>query len=178
MRIFTDIDLSEILVRDAEERYSMWMLSAMVPYRDAPPPPVIEGKKAPPPVATTIVREGIKATNNVCNLVTASIKNHSEISSMVHDFNEMKRRPNHKNQAEDPSAPEVVGMAIRRWGSTWRSQAGFALLVNVADEPFAARGKMQSKSKFFLQRNKLTTIFQSISLPSPPSCNTSNPSIS
>lgn len=123
---------SDILIRDAEERYLIWLLSAMVPYRDAPSPPAVEGKKPPPPVATAVAREGIKATNNVCNVITNSIKNHSEISMMVNDSNGRKR-----------PAREELGMAIRRWGSTWRSQTAFALLVNVADDPSAAQCKSE-----------------------------------
>jgi tRNA nucleotidyltransferase (CCA-adding enzyme) len=122
--------ISNILVREAEEKYLIWLLSAIVPYRDAPSPPTSEGKRAPPPLATTVAREGIKGTNNVCNVITASIKNHSEISMMVSDSNGRKR-----------PVREDLGMAIRRWGPTWRSQTAFALLVNVADEPSAAQCK-------------------------------------
>ncbi|TIA07977.1 hypothetical protein D6C80_09476 [Aureobasidium pullulans] len=135
----------DILVRDAEERYLVWLLSAMVPYRDAPSPPQIEGKKPPPPIATTVAREGFKATNNVCTVITNSIKNHSEISMMVSNSYGRKR-----------PAREELGMAIRRWGSTWRSQTAFALLVNVADEPSAA--KCKSKSQVYVDlSSKLTT---------------------
>ncbi|KAI4743630.1 poly A polymerase C-terminal region-like protein [Aureobasidium sp. EXF-12298] len=128
---------NNILIRDAEEKYLIWLLSAIVPYRDAPSPPAIEGKKPPPPVATTVAREGIKATNNVCNVITNSIKNHSEISMMVSDSNGRKR-----------PAREDLGMAIRRWGSTWRSQTAFALLVNVADEPSAAKSHLSAFTNF------------------------------
>ncbi|KAI4727603.1 poly A polymerase C-terminal region-like protein [Aureobasidium sp. EXF-10728] len=128
---------SDIFVRDAEERYLIWLLSAVVPYRDAPSPPAVEGKKPPPPVATSVAREGIKATNNVCNVITNSIKNHSEISMMVNDSNSRKR-----------PAREDLGMAIRRWGSTWRSQTAFALMVNVADEPSAAKSHLSAFSNF------------------------------
>lgn len=137
---------SNILVRDAEERYLVWILSAVVPYRDAPPPPVIEGKKAPPPIATTVTREGIKATNNVCNVITASVKNHAEISMMVSDCNSRKR----------PSR-EDIGMTIRRWGSTWRSQTAFALLVNVADEPSSANCEYQVHNRISLSPRLITT---------------------
>ena len=47
---------------------------------------------------------------------------------MVSDSNGRKR-----------PAREDLGMAIRRWGPTWRSQTAFALLVNVADDPSAAK---------------------------------------
>ncbi|KEQ72761.1 poly A polymerase C-terminal region-like protein [Aureobasidium namibiae CBS 147.97] len=128
---------SDIFVRDAEERYLIWLLSAVVPYRDAPSPPAIEGKKPPPPVATAVAREGIKATNNVCNVITNSIKNYAEISMMANDSNGRKR-----------PAREDLGMAIRRWGSTWRSQTAFALLVNVADDPSAAQSHLSAFSNF------------------------------
>ncbi|KAI5273566.1 poly A polymerase C-terminal region-like protein [Aureobasidium subglaciale] len=128
---------SEILVRDDEERFLVWLLSAIVPYRDAPSPPTVEGKKPPPPTASTVAREGIKATNNMCTVITNSIKNHSEISMMVSDSNGRKR-----------PAREDLGMAIRRWGSTWRSQTAFALLVNVADEPSTAKSHLSAFTDF------------------------------
>lgn len=115
------------------------MLSALVPYRDAPIPPQIPGKKPPPPIPTNIAREGFKATNKVCDLVTASIRSHQEITGFVQSLAQQTRRPNRKPQGADPLARDEVGMAIRRWGPTWRSQAMFALLVNVADGPEAAQ---------------------------------------
>lgn len=111
----------------------------MVPYRDAPQPIPEPGKKLPPPVAANIAREGFKATNKVSEVVIASIRNHQEISSMVASLNERKRYPNRPTEGEDLTARDVLGMAIRRWGATWRSQAVFALLVNVADHPEAAK---------------------------------------
>lgn len=128
-----------ILIRDPEEQYLAWLLTAMVPYRDAPQPIPEPGKKLPPPVAANIAREGFKATNKVSEVVIASIRNHQEITSMVASLAERKRYPNRPLEGEDPTARDVLGMAIRRWGATWRSQAIFALLVNVADDPEAAK---------------------------------------
>jgi tRNA nucleotidyltransferase (CCA-adding enzyme) len=129
------------LIQDAEEQYLAWLLSAMVPYRDAPQPTALPGKKLPLPVATGIAREGFKATNRVCDVITASVRNHQEITTAVRRLSEKSRFPNRQYEGEDPLARDVLGMAIRRWGSTWRSQATFALLVNIADEPDAAKGE-------------------------------------
>jgi tRNA nucleotidyltransferase (CCA-adding enzyme) len=149
-----DSKSSDILVRDAEERYLLWLLSAVVPYRDAPSPPSVEGKKPPPPVATAVAREGIKATNNVCTVITNSIKNHSEISMLVSDSNGRKR-----------PAREDLGMAIRRWGSTWRSQTAFALLVNVADDPSAAECKSEYMHLIVLNTDSPSSPLRILKLP-------------
>lgn len=128
--------LAEILIRDAEERYAAWILATMVPYRDAPQPqPSAPGRKMPPPVATAIAREGIKATNKVCEIITASIRNASEIASLVRKQSDQKRRPHRVPEGENALARDVLGMAVRRWGQSWRSQVVFAFLTDVADEP-------------------------------------------
>lgn len=123
----------ELMIRDADEKYLAWMLAAVVPYRDAPCPPRIEGKKAPPPVATTVTREGIKATNHVCQVITSSVTYQSEISMMASDC-----------AGRNPPSREVVGMAIRQWGPIWRSLAVYSLLVNVVEEPSVAKCKLNS----------------------------------
>lgn len=134
-------EIQDILVQDAEEQYFAWLLSAIVPYRDAPQPIPEPGKKLPPPVAAGIAREGFKATNKVSEVFTASIRHHQEITGFVQGLSEKNRRPDRQVEGEDPTARDVLGMAIRRWGATWRSQAMFALLVNVADEPEAAKSE-------------------------------------
>jgi len=131
--------VTAILIQDAEEQYLAWVLSTLVPYRDAPIPPQIPGKKPRPPIPTNIAREGFKATNKVCDLVTASVRGHQEITAFVRNLAQQRRRPNRKPEGADPLARDELGMAIRKWGPTWRSQAMFALLVNVADEPEAAQ---------------------------------------
>lgn len=118
-----------------------WLLSAIVPYRDAPQPLADPGRKLPPPVAANIAREGFKATNKVSEIIIASIRNNQEITQLMRKLSEQRRRPHRQIEGEDPSARDVIGMAIRRWGPTWTSQTMFALLVNVADEPEAAKSK-------------------------------------
>lgn len=126
--------LRNILVNGDEESYIAWQLCAVIPYRDAPQPePVKDGGKVPPPAVTQIAREGIKATNKVCDVITAAVRNQQEISQMVAKLHEQSTRPNKHVEAENAGARDVLGMAIRRWGSSWRSQVMYALLVDLAD---------------------------------------------
>ncbi|KAK5121506.1 hypothetical protein LTR85_005339 [Meristemomyces frigidus] len=126
--------LAEALVRDPEERYLAWQLAALVPYRDAPEPgPPAPGRRAPPPVAVTIAREGIKATNKVSDVILAAVRNQSEIAAFVDKLSERKRRPDKSSDGEDPTARDVLGMAMRRWGASWRSQVMYSFLVDVAE---------------------------------------------
>jgi len=134
-----------VMIKDHEEKFLAWILACMVPYRDAPQAePAEVGRKMPPPVATNVAREGIKATNKVCELVTASVRNREEITTLVNKQSERRRRSKQTVQGEDPFARDVLGMAIRRWGATWRSQTVFSMLCEIADEPGAA------DSKFYL----------------------------
>lgn len=126
--------LAENLTRDAEERYIAWQLAAMVPYRDAPQPQSAPGKKALPAVAVTVAKEGFKATNKISDVIGASVRNQPEISDIVDKLYERKRRPDKQFEgAEDVTARDFLGMAIRRWGSSWRSQMLYSLLVEISD---------------------------------------------
>ncbi|SMR58691.1 unnamed protein product [Zymoseptoria tritici ST99CH_1E4] len=126
--------IADNLARDKEEQYFAWQLAAMVPYRDAPNPVQTDpNRKPPPPVAVTVVKEGIKATNRVSDVIHASVRNESEISGLVDKLYDRKRRPDKSFEGEDATARDVIGMAIRRWGATWRSQVVYAMLVEIAN---------------------------------------------
>lgn len=132
--ISNDDPIASLLMRDEEERFMAWQLAALVPYRDAPqPPPSAPGRKPPPPIAASVAREGIKSTNKVCDIVVASLRNQHEISGLVDKLYEQKRRPDKPIEGEDPSARDVLGMSIRRWGASWRSQVVYSFLVDVVD---------------------------------------------
>lgn len=129
-------DLSEILVRDADERYMAWFLTAIVPYRDAPQPESPEpNRKVPPPIPTGVAREGIKATNKVCEVVTLSVRNLSDITRLVDGVDAQKRRAHNSPDSEDFMARDTLGMAVRRWGPTWRGQVMYAMLVDLVEHP-------------------------------------------
>lgn len=134
--------IPETLTTDADERYMAWILAAMVPYRDAPQPePPEPGRRAPPPVPTSVAREGIKSMNKVCDIITSSVRHQSEISALADAVDARKRQPQKSVQGENPTARDVLGMAIRKWGATWRSQVLYAMLVDTVEHPDSFEGK-------------------------------------
>ncbi|KAM0717596.1 hypothetical protein Q7P37_007448 [Cladosporium fusiforme] len=148
-------DMPEILVRDADERYLAWALTAIVPYRDAPQPEAPEpGRKAPPPIPTGVAREGIKATNKVCEVITLAVRNLNEISRLVDAVDTQKRRAIRSPEGEDLTARDTLGMAIRRWGPTWRSQVVYSLLVDLVEHRDDMDGKFVDHKTPHSQANK------------------------
>ncbi|KAF9635164.1 hypothetical protein BFW01_g6059 [Lasiodiplodia theobromae] len=143
-------------IRDAEDSYLSWLISAIVPWADAPEPqPLKPGTKAPPPVVCSVAREGIKAPNKVCDVMTASVKNLEEIRGLKDKFNVQQRLPQKKSEGDDATAPDTIGMAIRKWGPTWRNQALFVLLYEVLALPEGEQEIISSYSKWFEHIQKL-----------------------
>nr|POF03491.1 cca trna nucleotidyltransferase, mitochondrial [Quercus suber] len=131
--ISADRNVAQLLIRDPEERFMAWQLLAFVPYRDAPQTNAPPGRKPPPPVATSVAREGVKATNRVCDVVSAAVRNQSHIAHLVDQLYQQQRRPDQQKGGEDATARDTIGMAIRKWGPTWRSQVVFSFLAEVME---------------------------------------------
>lgn len=132
-------------IHDSEDAYLSWLISAIVPWADAPEPqPLRPGTKAPPPVASSVAREGIKAPNKVCDVMTAAVKNLFEIRELKDRFNTQQRQPHKKHEGDDATAPDTIGMAIRRWGPTWRNQVLFVLLYEILNLPQAGQSKVEA----------------------------------
>ncbi|KAK6429080.1 CCA tRNA nucleotidyltransferase, mitochondrial [Oleoguttula sp. CCFEE 5521] len=136
--------ISQLLLSDKDERYLAWMLAALLPYRDAPDPqPSQPGRKPPPPVPSTVAREGVKATNRVCDVITAAQNHRSEIKNIEYRVDAHRQQKAHGNFQErhspinDPSylGRDTLGMAIRKWGPSWRSQIMYSLLVEMVEQP-------------------------------------------
>ena len=125
--------ISRLVLTNPEEEYIMWILCAMVPWADAPIREAsIKGGKQPPPSAVSVAREGFKATNKVCDVLGSSIHNFAEIISVKSTFIRQTANPQRKAvNDEDMTTRECLGMAIRRWGSSWRSQIAFALAYDM-----------------------------------------------
>ncbi|KAI9652283.1 MAG: CCA tRNA nucleotidyltransferase, mitochondrial [Alyxoria varia] len=125
---YQDLDLDS---KDA--RYNMWILCASVPWTDAPHPlPTKAGGKLPPPVATSVIRNGLLAPTKICDVVRAAMLNHQEIIKAKDDF--IKTKSDLRGQqpldiSGSPGGRDTLGMLIRKWGSTWRSQVAFALML-------------------------------------------------
>ncbi|KAI1848189.1 hypothetical protein JX266_005902 [Neoarthrinium moseri] len=114
----------DVLVRSDEASYFSWVLAALTPWADVPDlSPTGKGKPLPPS-ATLAAREGIKAPNKLCDVITASHKHREEILSLKTAVCEKATYINERDR---------FGMAIRQWdarGGHWRLQVLSALLVD------------------------------------------------
>ncbi|CAI6332517.1 unnamed protein product [Periconia digitata] len=110
------VDLSRTLLRNTDEKYLSWVCAAVMPWADAPQVP--NSKPARPPfyAAYLVAQEGFKAPNKVCDVIAASLNNSEEIRKLV------DKRPRER---------DVLGMAVRRWGPTWRTQVLFSLVYEI-----------------------------------------------
>lgn len=113
-------DLHKILVKDADEAFHAWIMAALVPWADAPQPEPLKSGRPAPPVVCAVAREGLKAPNKVFDLLLSSMRNMEAIRKLKSDTSK---------------ARDILGMAIREWGVTWRQQVSFSLLHEVFTTP-------------------------------------------
>ncbi|KAM0323429.1 hypothetical protein ACHAQA_008708 [Verticillium albo-atrum] len=119
----------DILVRTDEEAYYAWTLASLVPCAHLVDPRVTSITKGKPslPVASTVAREGTKAPNKLCDVITAAHRNHSEILRFK---TEICAGHEIRNQRD------TLGMAIRRWDGReahWRLQVLSTILLDAMD---------------------------------------------
>lgn len=123
------------LVSNPEEQYLAWISAAMVPWVDAPLPPPPKKNRQPIPFVVSVAQEGFKAPNKVSNFLAASMQHLNEIRMLIDKFNSHLKFPNRRTEGIDATAPDTIGMTIRRWGVAWRQQVLFALLYEVFSRP-------------------------------------------
>lgn len=112
---------------ESEEEYLAWICTAVLPWADAPKVPPPKKNRQPLHAASLVAQEGLKAPNRVSDVLTASLSNYEAITQLV---GECQKRIS----KEDPLSPaqrEKIGMALRSWGRTWKSQVFFALLHEI-----------------------------------------------
>ena len=127
--------VGETVVQNADEKYVALLLAAHVPWIDAPMPEPPKKGKALLPIPVSVAREGIKATNKICDVIHAAVRNAEEIVKLKDRLVTRKRYPHRHIEGEDPAARDVLGMAIRSWGASWRSQVLWAILAETSVEP-------------------------------------------
>ena len=123
--------VADHLLRNADEQYLAWICATMMPWTDAPTVPHQKPLQRPYFTAYLVAREGFKAPNKICDVVAASLSNSEEIRSLVAQCARGLQRPDTINPTSDATARDTLGMAIRRWGSTWRTQVLFNLTYEV-----------------------------------------------
>ena len=115
-----------LLVCSADAVDLSWLLVALVPWAEVTIlRPSRSGGKAPLPFATLVAREGIKASNRVCDMVTGAFRHVEEITNFKQAV---------IAQEKWTLEPDKLGMAIRRWdagGRHWKLQVLLAILVDV-----------------------------------------------
>lgn len=115
--------ISNVLIHMDESPYYAWTLSALVPWEHVDEPVHKRKGKQPLHFITMAAREGIKAPNKLCDLVTAAHKNRSDILALKTAVVQKAAYINERDR---------FGMAIRQWeakGGYWRLQVLFSLLV-------------------------------------------------
>jgi tRNA nucleotidyltransferase (CCA-adding enzyme) len=117
--------IQSVLIQNDEEKFLSWIMVAMVPWADAPEPEPLKTGKIPPPMVTTMAIAALKAPNKVTDLLTPCVRNLKEIREL-------------KDKGEN--SREILGMAIRRWGASWRQQVLFALLYEIFTTPSYEQG--------------------------------------
>ncbi|ORY59486.1 uncharacterized protein BCR38DRAFT_488520 [Pseudomassariella vexata] len=113
----------DVFVRSDEAAYFAWVLAALCPWQLVEQPPHTGKGKRPPPLATLAGREGIKAPNKLCDVITASHKHKGDIMALKTAV--VQKHPSIHERHR-------FGMAIRKWeanGGHWRLQVLSALLV-------------------------------------------------
>ncbi|OHF01409.1 poly A polymerase head domain-containing protein [Colletotrichum orchidophilum] len=117
----------DVLVKSDEAAYFAWNLAAITPYShimEEVPLPKVRGTV---PLTTLVAREGIKAPNKLCDIITAAYRHRAEILGLKRGFGAGESRTNER---------DTVGMAIRKWdghGGHWRIQVLYALLVEAME---------------------------------------------
>ncbi|KAK8128711.1 CCA tRNA nucleotidyltransferase- mitochondrial [Apiospora sp. TS-2023a] len=116
----------DVLVHTKEAAYFSWVLAAVVPWAPYSQTGPTTGKQPPPP-ATLAAREGIKAPNKVCEVITAAEKHRPWIMELKNAVCDKESYINERDR---------FGMAIRQWdarGGQWRLQVLSAFLVQASE---------------------------------------------
>jgi tRNA nucleotidyltransferase (CCA-adding enzyme) len=123
--------VNNTLLPGADEKYLAWICATAMPWADAPTVPHHKPTQRPFFTAYLVAREGFKAPNKVCDVIAASVGNGEEIRKVVAQCAKGLRRPDTINPTDDPTGRDTLGMALRRWGATWRTQVFFNLMYEV-----------------------------------------------
>lgn len=122
-------NIASILFPEPQSIYNAWYLAALVPWAEAPRPrPSKPGGKPAPPTPATVAREGVRVTNKLFETIAAAFSNADEVLSLQNTVVKQLANPNLSSELERQLGRDTLGMAIRKWGSSWRMQVLLTLL--------------------------------------------------
>lgn len=122
--------LNKVLIqadKNKEAVYHAWLLAALTPWAVIPLPPANPRGKMEDPPATQAVKNGLKLSSSICNLVTGAVRSLPQILEWKKAV--LKKQPSIHER-------DNLGMAIRRWGGmdgNWRLPVLFAILVEAME---------------------------------------------
>ena len=126
-----------ILLRSPEDIYHAWLLTCFVPWAREPPKSSQKVRKRTMTAASFAAREGIKAENKIYWLIDDAASHLQDIVETKNAFNHEYETPTSPLKREQGANPEIQrqtqGLAIRKWGSNWRSSIMYALLTEIAE---------------------------------------------
>ncbi|CAO2654688.1 Nn.00g114210.m01.CDS01 [Neocucurbitaria sp. VM-36] len=150
--------IPDTLLRNGDEQYLAWVCATIIPWADAPTVPHPKPAQRPFFPGYLVAREGFKAPNKICDVVAASLSNGEEIRTLIARCAKGLRRPDTVNPADDPTARDTLGMAVRRWGSTWRTQVFFNLVYELVLDPVSKEELLRSYAAFLTHLTKLNIL--------------------
>jgi len=102
-----------------------------MPWADAPLVTNSKPSKKSLNAAYLVAQEGFKAPNAVSNVIAASLDHMEDIKKLVEGCSKELRKSSGHSKPGEATARDNLGMAIRRFGPTWRSQVLFSLIHDV-----------------------------------------------
>ncbi|KAG7287795.1 hypothetical protein NEMBOFW57_007310 [Staphylotrichum longicolle] len=139
----------DLLVTSEEARYYAWSLATLTPWEQLPDDPPVKPGKAALPLPTQAAREGFKAPNKLCDVITAAHRHRPSILGFRDMVRENRPGVNERDR---------FGMAIREWdarGGNWRLQVLFAILVDVQEQIGASKGGASAQEAVLAQWQRL-----------------------
>ncbi|KLJ09111.1 hypothetical protein EMPG_15473 [Blastomyces silverae] len=113
------------LIRDENERYFAWFLTALAPWATVGSPVSPKPSKPTVPRATTVARDSLRVDNKAASIISAASKNYQTVWDIKSSFL--------KNEiADTPSEARVkMGQFIRTLSHDWRLCFVLAMLLEV-----------------------------------------------
>ena len=130
-------NINSILLCRPEDYYHAWILACFVPWAREPPKSAQKSSKQPMTAAGLAARQGIKAENKIYRLVDDAASHLQDIvekkDAVIHEDQSVMLPSKRKHGASCDCSRVVQGLAIRKWGSNWRSSVMYALLTEVVE---------------------------------------------